>query len=261
MRSFTESFFKLHQAPTPFLLVNVHDPLSVLLAQSQGAVAIGTSSAALAWSLGYADGEQLPVAALLDAVKRLLRVSQLPLTIDLESGYSSNPDDVADLVLQLAQSGVAGINLEDGVAPPELLCQKIIACRAKLAGYPLFINARTDVFLQQLAATDALSIAMCQQRLQAYQTAGADGGFIPGLSSLAIVEKISKDVTLPINLMGWPEQATSDELNQAQVKRISAGPMLLLTAANALRCGIADYLQQAAPQGMLDYTTMQQLCR
>lgn len=146
MRSFTESFFKLHQAPTPFLLVNVHDPLSVLLAQSQGAVAIGTSSAALAWSLGYADGEQLPVAALLDAVKRLLRVSQLPLTIDLESGYSSNPDDVADLVLQLAQSGVAGINLEDGVAPPELLCQKIIACRAKLAGYPLFINARTDVF-------------------------------------------------------------------------------------------------------------------
>ena len=256
----SDTFFKLHQAATPLVLVNIWDPISALLAQQQGATALGTSSAALAWSLGYADGEQLPKDELLSAVRRLLRVCQVPLTVDIELGYSPEPQAVAQLVQQLAQLGVAGINLEDGAGTPELLCQKIAACRALLAGQPLFINVRTDVFLRGLAASDEQAVAMCQQRFEQYQAAGADGAFVPGLTSLTLAQELGEHIQLPLNLMGWPAQASLADLSRAKVQRISVGPAIFLASANATQQAIADYLQQPASAAALNGSLLDLLC-
>lgn len=256
----SDTFFKLHQAATPLVLVNIWDPISALLAQKQGAKALGTSSAALAWALGYADGEQLPKDDLLAAVRRLLRVCQVPLTVDIELGYSSEPQAVAQLVQQLAQLGVVGINLEDGAGTPELLCQKISAIRTELTGQPLFINIRTDVFLRDLAASDEQAVAMCRQRFELYQAAGADGAFVPGVTSLTLARQLSEQFQLPLNLMGWPAKASLADLSGAKVQRISAGPAIFLASANATQQAIADYLQQPAPATALNGSLLDVLC-
>jgi 2-methylisocitrate lyase-like PEP mutase family enzyme len=237
-------FHQLHHQRTPLLLVNIWDPASAVLAQQQGAQALGTSSAALAWSLGYADGQQLPVAELLAAVKRILRVIQLPFTVDIEQGYSDEPTQVAELVVQLAELEVAGINMEDGTAEPQLLCAKIQACRSLLAERALFINARTDVYLAQLA-TGSEAVTECRRRLALYQEAGADGAFVPGLTDLAVAKQLSQHSSLPLNLMGWPEAATMEDLTAAGVKRLSAGPALFLQSYQAYQRAVLSFLQQS----------------
>ncbi len=237
-------FHQLHHQRTPLLLVNIWDPASAVLAQQQGAQALGTSSAALAWSLGYADGQQLPVAELLAAVKRILRVIQLPFTVDIEQGYSDEPTQVAELVVQLAELEVAGINMEDGTAEPQLLCAKIEACRSLLAERALFINARTDVYLAQLA-TGSEAVTECRRRLALYQEAGADGAFVPGLTDLAVAKQLSQHSSLPLNLMGWPEAATMEDLTAAGVKRLSAGPALFLQSYQAYQRAVLSFLQQS----------------
>jgi 2-methylisocitrate lyase-like PEP mutase family enzyme len=237
-------FHQLHHQRTPLLLVNIWDPASAVLAQQQGAQALGTSSAALAWSLGYADGQQLPVAELLAAVKRILRVIQLPFTVDIEQGYSDEPTQVAELVVQLAELEVAGINMEDGTAEPQLLCAKIQACLSLLAERALFINARTDVYLAQLA-TGSEAVTECRRRLALYQEAGADGAFVPGLTDLAVAKQLSQHSSLPLNLMGWPEAATMEDLTAAGVKRLSAGPALFLQSYQAYQRAVLSFLQQS----------------
>lgn len=194
--------------------------------------------------MGYADGQQLPVAELLAAVKRILRVIQLPFTVDIEQGYSDEPTQVAELVVQLAELEVAGINMEDGTAEPQLLCAKIQACRSLLAERALFINARTDVYLAQLA-TGSEAVTECRRRLALYQEAGADGAFVPGLTDLAVAKQLSQHSSLPLNLMGWPEAATMEDLTAAGVKRLSAGPALFLQSYQAYQRAVLSFCNKA----------------
>jgi len=259
MSAAVQRFMQLHQQSQPFILVNVWDAASLILAQQQGAVAVATSSAALAWSLGYPDGSALPTTELIAAVHRLLRVSKVPLSIDIEQGYSDDPRQVAQLVKQLAQAGIAGINLEDGSDEPEQLAEKIMACRQLLAGIPLFINARTDVYLSQLCGPDA-AVDECITRFKRYQQAGADGAFIPGLTDLAEVTQLHRQLTLPINLMGWPADTTHQALHEAGVKRISSGPALFLKCYNYYQQACRSFLQIAQPEEQaLTYTGLNQL--
>jgi len=259
MTTMTQSFFALHQQPEPLLLINIWDPASAILAQQQGAKALGTSSAALAWSLGYADGQQLPVAELLAAVQRIRRVSQVPFTVDIEQGYSDEPTQVAQLVVQLAELGVAGINIEDGTAEPQLLSAKIQACRSLLAGRAMFINARTDVYLAQLA-TGQEAVTECHRRLALYQEAGADGAFVPGLIDLAAAKQLSPHSSLPLNLMGWPEGVTIEDLTAAGVKRVSAGPTLFLQSYQAYQRAVLSFLQKSPlADHALTYTDLNNL--
>lgn len=259
MKTSVQSFFALHHQEDPLLLINIWDPASAVLAQQQGAKAIGTSSAALAWSLGYADGQQLPVAELLAAVQRILRVTQLPFTVDIEQGYSDDPIQVAELVLQLAELGVSGVNIEDGLAEPALLGDKIRACLVLLAGRPLYINARTDVYLAQLAA-GAEAAAECIRRLELYKEAGADGAFVPGITDLAVARQLSQRSCLALNLMGWPEGATAQDLTRAGVKRLSAGPALFMQSYQAYQQAVLRFLQPtAASTPALNYAKLNQL--
>lgn len=234
-------FHQLHQQRTPLLLINIWDTASAVLAQQQGAKALGTSSAALAWSLGYADGQQLPVAELLAAVQRILRVVQLPLTVDIEQGYSHDPIQVAELVLQLAELGVAGINIEDGNESPELLCAKIRSCRLALAGKELFINARTDVYLAGLAE-DQAAVELCMERAALYQAAGANGLFIPCLTNPSAIQQLCQAIQLPINLMWQAKLPDKVQLAAFGVKRLSYGPALFLHSYQSLQNEMAQQL-------------------
>lgn len=234
-------FHQLHQQKEPLLLINIWDPASAALAKQQGAKAIGTSSAALAWSLGYKDGEHLPVVELLAAVKRIQRVNKLPLSVDIETGYSKDPEQVAKLVGQLVASGVAGINLEDGSESPELLCAKIRSCREALAGKELFINARTDIYLAGLAEGQT-AVELCMQRAALYQAAGADGLFIPCLTEPLAIQQLCQAIQIPINLMWLADLPDKTELAALGVKRLSYGPALFLHCYQSLQNEMAQQL-------------------
>ena len=129
-------FLALHHADKPLLIANAWDAASTALWQHAGAPAIGTSSAALAWACGYADGGPLVHDALVAKVREILRVARVPVSVDLEDGYSDDPQQVANLVRELVDLGVVGINIEDAGKPAELLVAKIEAIRATLGETP-----------------------------------------------------------------------------------------------------------------------------
>lgn len=235
------TFAALHDADRPLLLPNAWDAASARLWQEAGAKAVATSSAALAWSRGYADDNALPRTQLLAALHDILRVVSVPVTADIEAGYSDAPDAVAGLVAELVEAGVVGINLEDGGGAPEALVAKIRAIRACLGNAPLFINARTDVYLRGLASGEA-AVAMAIERLRLYAGAGADGGFVPGLASAADAGAIAAAVPLAINVMAIPGLASPAALAAAGVRRISAATWLFKTAYGAGLRGARDYL-------------------
>src|SRR5580700_1593138 len=149
----SQLFRNLHRGPGLLLLPNAWDAITARLIERLGAKAIATTSAGLAWSRGYADGNALPDDQLIAATRDIARVIRVPLTVDIEAGYSDDPRTVARLVTRVLSVGVVGINVEDGTGSPDLLCQKIAAIRENAAhsGVDLFINARTDVYLRGIA--------------------------------------------------------------------------------------------------------------
>lgn len=215
-------FTSLHAAPSPLVIPNAWDAASAVLVARAGATAIATSSASMAWTLGYADGGILPRAELLAAIARIQRVIQIPLTVDLEDGYSNTPQAVASLVAEVAALGVAGINLEDGGQAPALLADKIAASRRVLGKRPLFINARTDVFLRGLAKGDAAT-AMVLERAKLYQAAGTDGLFVPGMVSVEDTTQVASQTALPLNLMLRPGMPAIAALFAVGARRFTAG--------------------------------------
>ncbi len=248
-QSLFDSFHALHCQAKPLLLANVWDAASTVLLQTDGAQAVATSSAAMAWSLGYPDGSALPEAELVAAIGRIMRVARVPVSVDLEDGYSSDPAAVAQLAMKVAHRGVVGINLEDGLQPAQLLVDKIVAIRKALNGTPLFINARTDVFLKKLAlGQDA--IAMCIQRLNAYKAAGADGAFIPGMALAADAAQVVSGVDMPLNLMTLATLDPLASLAAAGVKRISTGPALFQTTYAYGRAQAAAFLSRGDTSGL-----------
>lgn len=222
-------FAKLHRNSVPLTLPNIWDAGSAVLFQAAGARALATSSAALAWSLGYADGGALPRAGLLGAIRRIARVARVPLSVDIEDGYSDDPAEVSKLVAAIAEAGVVGINIEDGAGTARLLCDKLIAVRKALGDRPLFINARTDVYLRGLASGEE-AVALTLDRLRAYHSAGADGAFVPGLTSIDEAAQVAAGMPMPLNLMALPGMVGVAALFAAGVRRFSAGPALFQAA-------------------------------
>lgn len=223
------AFAQLHRQPEPLLLPNAWDARSAAICQASGYPAVGTSSAAIASSLGYADGEQMPFSELLFVVKRICAATTLPVTVDVEAGYSRDAATIGTHLAQLAELGVVGINLEDSVMTDgrrqlvsaadfaRTLEQLKTFCAKQ--GIDLFLNARTDAYL--LGAEDAL--AQTQARLTAYETAGTDGIFIPRLTDLADIRALCQQTRLPLNVLCGPNLPDLEALAQAGVKRVSTG--------------------------------------
>jgi 2-methylisocitrate lyase-like PEP mutase family enzyme len=224
-----EIFRSLHRGTTPLLLPNAWDGGSAALIESLGAKAIATTSAGVCWARGYADGDTLPIEELVSAAHAIARVVRVPLSVDMESGYSSEPSAVAELAARLVDGGAAGINIEDGAQAPEKLCRKIEAIRRRV-GAGVFINARVDVVLRSVETGDAAVAEVCR-RAEAYAFAGCDGIFVPGLADLQAMNAIAQAIApQPLNVMLLPGLPGAEKLYQHGVRRLSAGSGLAQAA-------------------------------
>ena len=240
----TRALRALHAGERVLLLPNAWDAASAALFAAAGATAVATTSAGLAWSCGYPDGDALPRASLLFALRAICRVSgSLPVSADVESGFSDDPEAVADLVGELSAFGVAGINLEDGGADPDVLSAKIGAIKRSAAarGDDVFVNARTDVYLRELASGEA-AVREVVARARRYAAAGADGIFVPGLAEPREIAAIARAVELPLNVMALPQLPSSRELYALGVRRLSAGDALAARAYGVAQSVAAAFL-------------------
>jgi 2-methylisocitrate lyase-like PEP mutase family enzyme len=228
----SEVFRSLHAKNQLLILANAWDAGSARLIEECGAAAIATSSALLAWVHGYADGNALPPAKLLVAVEEIARVVRVPLSVDSEAGYSAEPQKVASLVRELASRGAAGINLEDGVDGPELLCRKIEAVKGAA---DVFVNARVDVYLKKLVPAErALDEAV--KRAELYRRAGADGIFVPRIIDREQIKVVVSAIDpLPLNVLASPGLPGGEELRALGVRRLSAGHLIGRAALSAAR--------------------------
>ena len=221
--SLASRFHALH-ADGLLRLPNAWDAGSARLAQAAGARAIATSSAAVAWAHGWPDGDLLPVQLLLQTTRAVAGATDLPVTIDIEGGYSDEPVRVGALVTELIEAGAVGINIEDGSKDPALLCAKIAAARAAAdqAGVDLFINARIDVWLRGLVPA-AERVAETLARSARYRDAGANGLFAPGITDAGEIGALVAGTDMPVNVLAWTGLPDAGLLQALGVRRLSAG--------------------------------------
>lgn len=217
----------LHQPGNPLVLFNIWDAGSAKAVASAGAKALATGSASVAGALGYGDGQNLPLDLLLLVVERIGAVTDLPLSVDFEAGYADDLAEIAANARRMEDLGVAGINLEDGI-PPEngIRAAEDHATRiAAVTGHTgIFVNARTDLFLQNPADAHADLLADALERSQIYAEAGAGCFFAPGLADPALIEVLCRDCPLPVNIMASPRTPPLERLAALNVARVSHGP-------------------------------------
>ena len=224
------AFAALHVPGDPLILFNIWDAGSAQAVARAGAKAIASGSASVAGAFGAKDGEDVSLDDALANAARIVASVDLPVTIDFEGGYAVEPTEAAANVARLAATGAVGCNFEDqivggeGMHPMELQAQRIAAVR-QAVGDAFFINARTDYFLKAKAADHDGALADAAiERAKAYAGAGASGFFIPGLTDLALVERIVEASPLPVNAMTWPGAPTREQWANAGIARISYGP-------------------------------------
>ncbi len=223
MNALDTQFHQLHHDGL-LILTNVADATGARLVEQLGGKAVATSSAAVAWAHGYPDGNTLPLERLISTVESIARVIKVPLSVDIEAGYSDDLDRVAEVIDAVVAAGAVGINIEDGNGTPELLARKIEVARqvADKRDVKLFINARTDVYLKSLVPAED-RVAETLHRAALYQAAGADGLFAAGVTSAYEIEAICKGTTLPVNVLGFACLPSPEELVTLGVRRLSAG--------------------------------------
>ena len=237
-------FRDLHRGPALLVLPNAWDAGTARLVESLGAQAVATTSAGVAWSHGYPDGNSLPSDQLVNVTRDIARVIRVPLTVDIEGGYSNDPHAVAQLVAQLLAVGIAGINIEDGIESADLLCRKIAIIRdnALRLGVDLFINARTDVYLRGLVSSEA-AFDECVGRGARYREAGADGLFVPGLRDPVAISTVAEAIgPMPLNIMALPNLPSISALQALGVRRLSAGSAIAQAALGCAGRLASDFL-------------------
>lgn len=243
--STADTFHGLHAGPDILILANAWDAGSARLIETLGAKAIATSSAAVCWAHGYADGHHLPVEFLATSVREITRVVSIPVSCDFEGGYSDDLPTVADNIAKVIDAGAVGINIEDGRDPPELLAAKIGVVRETAAklGVNLFINARTDVFLKGLAEPGEASVAESLRRGGLYREAGADGLFVPWVFEPDHIRTIAAECGLPLNVISKPGLPLAAELAKLGARRLSGGTGPARAALAALKSAAANFLE------------------
>lgn len=228
MRSF-ETFLQLHEGPTPLLLGNIWDANSAKIFEQAGYKAIGTSSQAVAASLGYEDGEKMPFNTLLQLARQVVNSVDIPFTVDIEGGYSRSAAGIIEHIEKLHDAGAVGINLEDTVAgtsrtlQPVAAFQKIlcsVADHLRRKNLKMFLNIRTDGFLLGMptALTETLG------RISSFEKAGVNGIFVPCITEINDIKAVVNATDLPVNVMCMPSLPNFGELKALGVKRISIGP-------------------------------------
>ena len=226
-----DKFLDLHHQVKPLVIANAWNVKSAQLIEKNGYDAIATSSGAIADSLGYGDGEKIPFPELLYMLQRIKSCTNIPLTVDLERGYTNNLNDLNDNIQKLIDIGVAGINLEDPQGE-DVYLKKLDSIKNYLdrTNQPLFINARTDAFSLKLPSPLETTL----RRAKLYQDAGADGLFVTGVQDTDIIKAITAATPLPVNVVGVPKLASLQTLAECGVKRISMAAFLYRATYNQL---------------------------
>ena len=225
-------FRSAHERGNPLILYNAWDVGSAKAVAAAGARAVATGSWSVAAANGYDDGERIPLDRVVDLVRRIVAAIDVPLTLDFESGYARGGDELAENVTRVIDAGAIGINFEDqvigagGMYSVAEQCERIAIVRraADAAGVPLFINARTDVFLRASPPHDEAQLAEAIARGQAYAAAGASGFFVPGLRDGGMIARVCSASPLPVNVLFHPEAPAAADLAAHGVARISHGP-------------------------------------
>ncbi len=213
MTNLAETFHSLHRQKDILILPNAWDAGSAKVIEDAGAKAIATSSAGVAWALGYPDGDTLPPKMLADLAANITDVIRIPLSVDFEAAYTKNPAKVAENLKPIIDAGAVGINIEDGEGTPELLAKKIEKARntAESVGVNLFINARTDVYLQEIGSPESRVGETIHRAV------------VPGLCETSAIKAIVSEVKIPVNVMAYPGLPSAKELKKLGVHRLSSG--------------------------------------
>lgn len=246
MSSTSEQFRQLHYSNHLLILPNAWDAKSATLFQEKQFAAVATSSAAVAESLGYSDGEGMPWKEYLAIIKRILAVVSIPVTVDIEMGYAGTKEGIAQHVLQLAALGVAGVNLEDStlqtgkrlLQPAAEFAATIAYIKEALraANHTLFLNIRCDTYLLNLPDKQQET----RLRLPLFEAAGADGIFLPCITEENDIAEAVQHTQLPLNVMCMPGLPYFDRLEALGVKRASMGHFLFQKTYNTAAALVAD---------------------
>ena len=238
-----EQFHALHIPGKLLILFNIWDAGSAKAVAAAGAPAIATGSWSVANANGSEDGEHFPLIAAIDNLRRIVKATGLPVTVDLESGYGETAAKVGATVGMAIDAGAIGCNLEDSfptdgtLRPAADQVDRIRSARqvADAAHIPFFINARTDIFFQHPPEEhDDAMIDAAIARAHAYAEAGANGLFVPGLDNIALIDRLVRTSPLPVNIMISSTTPPRDELARSGVARLSHGPGPYLLAMKAL---------------------------
>ena len=246
-----ERFRKLHGGPRILALPNAWDAASARILEEAGYPAIATSSAGVAFSLGYSDGQRVSREQMLEVVARIARAVRVPVSADMESGYGSTVKDIVETAKAVIAAGAIGMNFEDVTGDDEsshvalpLQVEKIRAIKetAASAGVPIVLNARTDIYLMPIGEA-ATRFERTVERLRAYRKAGADCVFAPGVSDRDTIARLVKEVGAPLNILisaGCPSLA---ELEKMGVARASAGSAVMRATLGLVRRIGKDWME------------------
>ena len=227
-----QQFKSLHFSNEVLFLGNAYDVLSAMILENAGFKAIGTTSWGVANTFGYNDGEHIRFNDYLIAIKKMIEHVNIPVSVDIESGYGNNTPTILKNVLAVADCGAVGINIEDSLKDGSNKlrdinehCELLSQLRIELDKKGLkdfFINARTDTYLKQFS--NPLDETL--KRGQSYAKHGADGLFVPGLTNENDIKTITQNIKLPLNVMSLPQFTDLKKLSPLGIKRFSFGNAL-----------------------------------
>ena len=257
-----EHLRQLHHGPRIVVLPNAWDVASARVLEELGYPAIATTSAGVAFALGYPDGEHISRDEMLGVVERIARAVRVPVTADMEAGYGTTLADMAETAKAVVNAGAVGMNLEDVTGPDEsshvdtaLQAEKIRAIRrvSESLGVPLVVNARTDIYLMPIGPAET-RFQRTVERLSAYHEAGADSLFAPGLTDGETIAKLVKAVPGPLNILLTAGAPPLKELEKMGVARASAGSGVMRATLGLVRRVGRELREAGTYNALLDGT-------
>jgi 2-methylisocitrate lyase-like PEP mutase family enzyme len=241
-------FSDLHRGPKILVLPNAWDVASARILENAGVAAIATTSAGVAFTLGYPDGQKISREEMLGVVARIAAKVKIPVSADIEAGYGSRPEDAALTARAVIEAGAVGLNLEDRTGDRQLVdlslqLEKIAAVResSRKMGVPLVLNARTDVYFLEVGKPES-RFGETLKRLNAFRDAGADCLFAPGIRDLGVISQLVRELQFPVNILAGPGSPSIPELEKIGVARVSLGSSTMRATLGLLQ-RIAEELQ------------------
>jgi 2-methylisocitrate lyase-like PEP mutase family enzyme len=260
LKARADAFRNMHHGPPLLVLPNAWDAVTARLFVQAGARAIATTSAGIAATLGYADGQNVPRELMMEAIARIANAVSVPVTADIESGYADSPTGLGESMRAVINAGAIGVNLEDGsgdASQPlfalEEQIERIRAAReaADDVNIPVVINARTDVYLEKVGEP-ATRFAETVRRLNAYHEAGADCLFVPGVTDMPTLTQLVQSVAGPLNVLAGPGIPPVADLQRIGIARLSVGSAIMRATLAVARDAADELLQKGTYNTFLD---------